>query len=94
MVVSSMLAKEFPIRQRGGRRRQASARGKETSDGQDHENTGGRETHRPLQDYDLAAGPQRRLSDAGEAGESRHRSVGWREGEIERWIEGRPAIDD
>ena len=72
MVVSSMLAKEFPIRQRGGRRRQASARGKETSDGQDHENIGGRETHRPLQDYDLAAGPQRRLSDAGEAGESRH----------------------
>ena len=72
MVVSSMLAKEFPIRQRGGRRRQASARGKEISDGQDHENTGGRETHRAIEDYDLAAGPQRGLSTSAEAGEPRH----------------------
>ena len=22
------------------------------------------------------------------------RSIGWREGEIERWIEGRPSIDE
>ena len=69
----SHVSKDSPFHQQSGRELRPE---KEISDGQDTQDTGGREIDWPLEDYDLAAGSERGLPCAAEAGESWH-SLDW-----------------
>ena len=75
LVATSMLARTLRFNNIVGAL-DKSAREKEISDGQDTQDTGGGESDRAIEDYDLAPRPERGLPCAGEAGESRH-SLDW-----------------